>query len=168
MTLEELEIWVDEIKNTPIDDNNINVFKSFIKFSPEKMADRLDIDRSILTKEFDKHKKEIHKKIIIFNKSKELMTHEPNIFGFNYDGLYVRTIKSICINYYEIFYKNKIVKFYPMVKYLYYDLGDNILIFPMYESIRRIYVSRKEFYENFSNLREYKINKLISINNNSI
>lgn len=169
MTLTELQIWIDEIKKTPISEDNLNIFKSFIKFSPEKMADKLGIERSILTKEFDKHKRETHKRIIIFNKSKELMSHDPKTFGFNYDGLYVRTIKSICINYLEIPYKNKIVKFYPMVKYLYYDLGDNILLFPMYDSIRRVYISRDIFYENFSNLREYKINKIIlGIDENSI
>ncbi len=159
-SLDELNVWISEIKDIDITLENIDILKSFIKFSPEKMADKLGIDRVFLTKEFNTHKREIHNNIIIFEKSLKLRDYDPNTFGFYYNGSYVRSVKSICLKYYQVNYKGKTIKFYPLVKYLYYDTGDGIIIFPINDSIRKVYVGYDDFNNNFLNIREYKINLL--------
>ena len=161
-TLDDIKKWVDDIMMLEPCMDNIDVLKSFIKFSPEKAADKLGIERSILVNMFNNYKRIIHNKIIIFEKSQLLKSHNPNNFGFYYDGNYVRTIKAICIEYLQIKFKGKVVKFYPDVKYLYYGVSDSIIIFPIDDTIRKIYITKDEFYDHFKNLRDYKISKLIS------
>ena len=64
-SLHELNKWVEEIKSLEVNDDNIDILNSFIRASPEKIADKLGIEREPLVKEFDKHKKEIHNKVIM-------------------------------------------------------------------------------------------------------
>mgnify|MGYP000878440967 FL=1 len=65
-SLQELNQWVEKIKNLNVDDDNIDLLNNFIRFSPEKFADKLGLERGPIVKEFDKHKKEIHNKVIIY------------------------------------------------------------------------------------------------------
>lgn len=161
-TIKDIDIWVNEVMCMKPSIENIDFLKSFIKFSPEKAADKIGVERDVIVKMFNDYKRVIHNRIIIFEKSQLLKVYNPNNFGFYYDGDYVRTIKSICIEYLEIKFKGKVVKFYPEVKYLYYDTIDNIIIFPIDDNIRKIYITNDEFSNHFRNLRDYKISKLIS------
>lgn len=161
-TLKDINEWVENVMNIQPSVENIDVLKLFIKFSPEKAADNIGVEREVVVKMFNDYKRVIHNRIIIFEKSQKLKINDPNTFGFYYDTNYVRTIKSICIKYLEIKFKGKVVKFYPEVKYLYYDTGDNIIIFPIDDTIRKIYITKDEFSDHFKNLRDYKISKLIS------
>ena len=59
-----------QIDNKDITD--IGPFQKIFKLSAEKFAKRFDLDKIKLVKEFNQYKKKIHKKIIIYNKVKQL------------------------------------------------------------------------------------------------
>lgn len=161
MTIEELNVWVSDILDIEPSIDNIEELRSFIRFSPEKFADKIGQDRTSLVKEFDIHKKIVHNKILIFDKSNLLKGNNPDSFGFYFDNVYVKSIKCICIKYFSIKYKGSNYKFYPFVKYLYYFTDEENIIFPYEDTIRKIYISKQEFYEHFQNLRDYKIQKIV-------
>lgn len=161
-TLKEISEWVDVVMQTKPSNDTIEILKSFIKFSPEKAADKIGVEREVLVKMFNDYKRVIHNRIIIFEKSQRLKSIDPNNFGFYYDSNYVRTTKCICIDYFELKYKGKMLKFYPEVTYLYYETDENVILFPMDDTIRKVYIRPVEFFKHFSNLRDFKISKLIS------
>ena len=120
-SLLELNQWVEEIKKLEVNDNNIERLNSFIRTSPEKIADKLNIEREPLVKEFDKHKQEIHNKIIVYNRVKVLKNRKLEKFIFKYNGKSYITKFCICIKFLEI---KSNAKFYPSITYLYCELEE--------------------------------------------
>ena len=115
-SLQELNEWVEKIKNLEVNDDNIELLNKFIRTSPEKIADRLGIERSSLVKEFDKHKKEIHNKLIIYKRIKQLSKRKLDPFTFYYNGKPYQTKFCICTKFLQV---KSNTKFYPSIKYLY-------------------------------------------------
>lgn len=148
-----------QIDNKDITD--IEPFQKIFKLSAERFAKRLDLDKIKLVKEFNQYKKKIHKKIIIFNKVNELKKKTPTPFNFYSSGIQYKTRVCFCYNFFEAKFKHHTFSFYPQVKYLYVELEDTIVIFPKKEHIK-LYSTKKEFNEHFLDMREFKINQIIS------
>jgi hypothetical protein len=160
-SLQELNKWIEEIKNLEVNDDTIDELNSFIKFSTEKMADKLQIEREPLVKEFDKHKKEIHNKVIIYNRVKVLKKRKLEAFTFKYNGKPYPTKFCICTKFLQV---KSNAKFYPTITYLYCELdgffaNENLVVFA---ENQKVYITENEFNENFIDLREYKINSIIN------
>ena len=162
-SLEELNKWVNEVKNLEVNDENFDILNNFIRFSPEKIANKLGIEREFLVKEFQRHKKEIHNKIIIFNRVNKLKKRKLELFEFRYNGKSYPTKFCVCIKYFKL---KSNVKFYPSINYLYCELQQSInstnecLI--VFMGNQNVYITENEFNENFIDLREYKINSIIN------
>lgn len=160
-SLQEVNEWIEKIKNLEVNDDNINILNNFIRVSPEKIADRLSIERGPLVKEFDKHKKEIHNKVIIYNRVKVLKKRKLEAFIFKYNGKPYPTKFCVCKKFFEI---KSNAKFYPTITYLYCELegflpNENLVVFA---ENQKVYITEDEFNENFIDLREYKINSIIN------
>lgn len=160
-SLQDLNEWVEKIKNLEVNDDNIGLLNQFIRFSPEKMADKIGIEREPLVKEFDKHKKEIHNKVIIYNRIKQLSNRKLEPFTFRYNGKSYQTKTCVCKKYLSI---KSNAKFYPSIKYLYCELegflpNENLVVFA---ENQKVYITEEEFNENFIDLREYNINLIIN------
>lgn len=160
-SLQELNEWVEKIKNLEVNDNTIELLNQFIRFSPEKFADKIGIERSLFVKEFDKHKKEIHNKVIIFNRVKQLKKRKLDPFTFYYNGKPYPTKFCICTNFLEV---KSNAKFYPSITYLYCELNgffenENIVAFT---ENHKVYMTEEDFNLNFIDMREYKINSIIN------
>lgn len=160
-SLQELNEWVKKIKNLEVNDNNIELLNKFIRTSPEKIADKLGIERNSLVKEFDKHKKEIHNKVIIYNRIKQLSNRKLEPFTFRYNAKSYQTKTCICKKYFSV---KSNAKFYPSIKYLYCELegflpNENLVVFA---ENQKVYITEEEFNENFIDLREYNINLIIN------
>lgn len=160
-SLQELNEWVERIKNLEVNDDNIELLNKFIRTSPEKIADKLGIERVSLVKEFDKHKKEIHNKVIIHNRIKQLKKRKLDPFTFYYNGKPYPTKFCICTNFLEV---KSNAKFYPSIKYLYCELegflpNEDLVVFA---ENQKVYITEEEFNENFIDLREYNINLIIN------
>ena len=160
-SLQELNKWIEEIKNLEVNDDNIDILNSFIRASPEKIADKLGIEREPLVKEFDKHKKEIHNKVIIYNRVKVLKKRKLEKFNFKYNGKHYPTKVCVCTKFLQV---KSNAKFYPSITYLYCELdgffaNENLVVFA---ENQKVYITENEFNENFIDLREYKINSIIN------
>ena len=160
-SLQELDQWVEKIKNLNVDDNNIDLLNNFIKFSPEKFADKLGLERPPIVKEFDKHKKEIHNKVIVYNRVKVLKKRKLEAFEFRYNGKPYPTKFCVCTKFFQV---KSNAKFYPSITYLYCELegffpNENLVVFA---ENQKIYITEGEFNEYFIDMREYKINSVIS------
>lgn len=160
-SLQELNDWVEKIKNLEVNDDNIEILNNFIRVSPEKIADKLSIEREPLVKEFDKHKKEIHNKVIVFNRVKVLKKRKLETFTFKYNGKSYPTKICICTKYLHV---KSNAKFYPTISYLYCELegffpNENLVVFA---ENQKVYITESEFNENFIDMREYKINSIIN------
>lgn len=153
--LEELNIWVESIKKLVVTDNNLEIFDEFMRFSPEKFADKINMDRIILTKEFDKYKKEIHNKIIIHRKVKELKNRRIETSSFFYQGKPVTSKICFCTKKFKV----KSIKFYPTIKYLYFYCDEQLILLP--DDHRRVIISDEEFNEYFIDKREQTINSIL-------
>lgn len=154
-SLSELNTWVYDIKSLEITEDNIHIFKNFMKFSPEKFADKLEMDRNMLVKEFDRHKKEIHNKVILFKKVKELSKRKIETSSFFYQGKSVKSKICICINFFKI----KSIKFYPNVKYLYFYSDNELILLP--DDNKKVIITENEFNNFFIDNREQIINKIL-------
>lgn len=159
-SLNELNEWVEKIKNLEVNDNNIEILNNFIKTSPEKIADKLGIEREPLVKEFDKHKKEIHNKVIVYNRVNVLKKRKLEKFIFKYNGKSYPTKLCVCTNFFQV---KSNAKFYPTITYLYCEVeefsNENLVVFA---ENQKVYITENEFNENFIDLREYKINSIIN------
>jgi hypothetical protein len=160
-SLQEVNEWVEKIKNLEVNDDNINILNNFIRVSPEKIADKLSIERGTIVKEFDKHKKEIHNKIIIYNRVKVLKKRKLEAFTFKYNGKPYPTKFCVCKKFIQV---KSNAKFYPSITYLYCELegffpNENLVVFA---ENQKVYITENEFNENFIDLREYKINSIIN------
>jgi hypothetical protein len=159
-SLQELNKWIEEIKNLEVNDDNIDILNSFIRASPEKIADKLGIERKPLVKEFDKHKKEIHNKVIIYNRVKVLKKRKLETFNFKYNGKFYPTKFCVCTKFLQV---KSNAKFYPSITYLYCELqgffsNENLVVFT---ENQKVYITESEFNEYFIDMREYKINSII-------
>jgi len=143
------------------DITNIKEYHKIFKFSAEKLANKFELDEMKLVKEFNQYKKQIYKKIIIFEKVKELKKKTPTPFNFYYNGIQYKTKICMCSKFFEAKFKHHTFSFYPQVKYLYVELDDTIVLFPKQEHIK-LYSTKKEFNEHFLDMREYKINQIIN------
>ncbi len=148
-----------DIDNEDIID--VESFQKIFNFSGERFAKKFNLDELTLVKEFNEYKKKIHKKIIIYNKVKELRKTTPKPFNFYYSGVQYKTKTCICSKFFESKYKHRTFSFYPQVKYLYVELDEMIVLFPKLEHIK-LYSTKKEFNEHFLDMREYKINQIIN------
>lgn len=160
-SLQELNQWVEKIKNLNVDDDNIDLLNNFIRFSPEKFADKLGLERGPIVKEFDKHKKEIHNKVIIYNRVKVLKKRKLEKFIFKYNGKSYPTKFCVCAKFLQV---KSNAKFYPTITYLYCELeglfsNENLVVFA---ENQKVYITEGEFNEYFIDMREYKINSIIS------
>ena len=72
LTLKEINEWVDNVMQTKPSNDTIAILKSFIKFSPEKAADKIGVEREILVKMFNDYKRVIHNRIIPSEVKKEV------------------------------------------------------------------------------------------------
>ena len=143
------------------DITDIEPFQKIFKLSAERFAKRFDLDKMKLVKEFNQYKKLINKKVIIYNKVKELGSKNPSPFNFNYSGVSYKTKICVCSKFFESKFKHHTFSFYPTVKYLYVELYETIILFPRLEHIK-LYSTKKEFNEHFLDMREYKINQIIN------
>ncbi len=150
------------IDNKDIIDIDIDNFSKIKKLSPEKIAKRFNLDELTLVKEFNQYKKQINKKIIIYNKVKKLKDVEPIPFTFNYSGNKYKTKISVCYKLFEVKYRHHLFTFYPQVKYLYVELNEENIILFNDSNYLRLYSTTKEFNEHFIDSREYKINQIIN------
>ena len=100
------------------------------------------------------NKKKIHKKIIIYNKVRQLKKVKLNPFTFHYSGVAHKTKPCMCSKLFESKFKHRTFTFYPEVKYLYVELDEMIVLFPRREHIK-LYSTKKEFNEHFLDMREY-------------
>lgn len=155
-SLLELNTWVNDVKSLVITDDNLDIFDKFMRFSPEKFADKMGMERGPIVKEFDKHKKEIHNKVILFKKIKELKKRKVESSSFFYQGKQITS--KIC--YCTKFFKIKSVKFYPTIKYLYFYSDNEMIILP--DEHRTVIISELEFNQYFIDKREETINKLLT------
>jgi hypothetical protein len=160
-SLQELNEWIEKIKNLNVDDDNIDLLNNFIRFSPEKFSDKLGLEREPLVKEFDKHKKEVHNKVIIYNRVKVLKKRKLETFTFKYNGKPYPTKFCVCTKFLQV---KSNAKFYPTITYLYCELegffaNENLVVFA---ENQKVYITENEFNENFIDLREYKINSIIN------
>jgi len=160
--IEELVTHIEYLLNKNNEDiTDIDIFKKVNKLSAEKLAKKFGIDETKLVKEFNQYKKLINKKIIIYNKVKELGSKNPSPFNFNYSGVSYKTKICVCSKFFESKFKHHTFFFYPTVKYLYLELYETIILFPRLEHIK-LYSTKKEFNEHFLDMREYKINQIIN------
>lgn len=143
------------------DITDINEYHKIFKFSAEKLAKKFDLDETKLVNDFNLYKKQIYKKIIIFDKVKELKKKTPTPFNFYSSGIQYKTKVCVCYKFFEAKFKHHTFSFYPQVKYLYVELEDTIVIFPKQEHIK-LYSTKKEFNEHFLDMREFKINQIIT------
>lgn len=155
-SLLELNTWVNDVKSLVITDDNLDIFNKFMRFSPEKFADKMGMDRGTIVKEFDKHKKEIHNKVILFKKIKELKKRKVESSSFYYQGKQITSKVCYCTK----FFKVKSVKFYPTIKYLYFYSDNEMIILP--DEHRTVIISELEFNQYFIDKREETINKLLT------
>lgn len=159
-SLQELEKHMLEISELPVNAETIIDLEKFIRFSPEKFADKINLERELVTKKVDAYKKQIHKKIVIYKKTEQLKLIAVDTFLFNFNGKNYKT--RICLSKSYIEFKS--VKFYPMIKYNYCigleGISNTIILFT---SNYQIYITEQEFNENFFDFREYNINSLLNL-----
>lgn len=155
-SLLELNSWVEQVKSLVVTDDNLNTFDNFMRFSPEKFADKLNIERAPLVKEFDSHKKIIHNKIILYKKVKELKKREVKSSTFYFKGKLVNTKICYCSEVFKI----GNAKFYPSIKYLYFYINNELFI--LVDENRIITLSNKDFSKYFIDKREETINKILN------
>lgn len=159
--LNEVYKYIETIRNLEVNDISIEELRKFIKVSPEKLSDKFGLERGPLTKEFDLYKKEIHNKIIIYDKVKLLCKKEILNFNFKYGNNFYKTKICICLEYFTFKFKSLNTKFYPTIKYLYCDdiIENNIIIF---SNKNEIHISKNEFEKYFQNYREFTLNILLN------
>lgn len=155
-SLFELNTWIEDVKSLEVTDNNLHIFENFMRFSPEKFADKLAIERTPVVKLLDFHKREIHNKVIIYKKVKELSKRKVESSSFFYQGKLVKTKVCYCVEYFKI----KSVKFYPTIKYLYFYLDDEVILLP--DENKKVIFSENEFHKHFIDKREEVINKILT------
>ena len=158
--IEEVLEYIVYLNNLSITKGNLVPFKKFLKFSPEKLAKKFDLDELSLVKDFNQYKKKIHKRIIIYEKVKYLKKINPEPFKFLYAGDTHITKVSVCENFFETKYKSKTIKFYPGVKYL-YVMSSEIILFPNGQAGKRLFLTEDEFNNYFLDMREFKINQIL-------
>ena len=82
-SLQELEKYMLEISELPVNAETIIDLEKFIRFSPEKFADKINLERELVTKKVDAYKKQIHKKIVIYKKTEQLKLNWENYGKYN-------------------------------------------------------------------------------------
>jgi hypothetical protein len=162
-SLEELNRWINEVKSLEVNDENIDILNNFIRSSPEKIANKLGVEKEFLVKGFQKHKKEVHNKIIIFNRVNKLKKRKLELVEFRYNGVSYQTKICVCTKYFKI---KSNAKFYPSITYLYCELqlsksstNESLVVFA---ENQKVYMTGNEFNENFIDMREFKINSIIN------
>jgi len=159
--IEEVLEYIVYLNNLSITKSNLVPFKKFLKFSPEKLAKKFDLDELSLVKDFNQYKKGIHKKVIIYEKIKLLKKINPESFKFHFSGdIHIAKV-SVCENFFETKYKSKTIKFYPGVKYLYVMMTSEIILFPNGQAGKRLFLTEDEFNNYFLDMREFKINQIL-------
>lgn len=159
--IEEVLEYIVYLNNLSIAKGNLVPFKKFLKFSPEKLAKKFELDELSLVKDFNQYKKEIHRKIIIYEKIKSLKKINPMPFNFNFGGdVYIVKV-SVCETFFETKYKSKTIKFYPGVKYLYVMMSGEMVLFPNGQAGKRLFLTENEFNNHFIDMREFKINQIL-------
>lgn len=160
--IEEVLEYIGYLNNLSITKGNLVSFKNFLKFSPEKLAKKFELDKLSLVKDFNQYKKEIHKRVIIYEKVKSLKKNNPEPFKFHFGGDIYMTKVSVCENYFETKYKSRTIKFYPGVKYLYVMLKTEFILFPNENDTRKkLFLTENEFNNYFLDMREFKINQIL-------
>lgn len=159
--IEEVLEYIVYLNNLSITKGNLVPFKNFLKFSPEKLANKFELDELSLVKDFNQYKKEIHKKVIIYEKIKSLKKINPIPFNFHFGGDIYFAKVSVCETFFETKYKSKTIKFYPGVKYLYVMMLSEMVLFPNGQAGKRLFLTENEFNSHFIDMREFKINQIL-------
>lgn len=161
--IDEVISYIESLINRNNEDIiDIEEYHKIFKFSAEKLARRFNLDETKLVTDFNQYKKQIYKKIIIFEKVKKLKKINPENIYFNYANETYKTRNCVCIDFFESKYKHHTFLFYPQVKYLYVELEKTIVLFPDNQNHIRLYATKKEFNKHFVDIREFKINQIIT------
>lgn len=159
-SLQDLEEYMIEISKLPVNSETITDLENFIRFSPEKFADKINLERKLVTTKVDTYKKEIHRKIIIYKKVEKLKLKPVETFLFSFNGEKYKTKLCFTKEYVEL----KSVKFYPTIRYNYCsDLKETPNTIVLFAEYHKIYITEQEFNKNFFDFREYNINSLLNL-----
>jgi hypothetical protein len=140
-------------------DDNISELKNFLRISPERIAKYLDINVMKFVKQVNINKKQVHNKLIIFERIEVLSKLVPKPITFNYSGEIYKSRICVCVRMFDFKYKSKIIKFYPTIKYLYVLVGIKSVI--LHANIFKIYITIDEFNKHFIDNREDIINQIL-------
>lgn len=175
MTLEEYDQLFNKLLYTKITTSNLEEFQKFIRFSPEKFSEKLGIDKQGFIKKCNSDKREIHNKILGWNKIKKLKKYKPinkvatrsywNRLDKKWDHIALSFRVCICQKYIVLNMSlGSKYRFYEDIKYIYcYDpMYDNRIILVNHDESFEFKLTIKEFNEHFIDWRDHLISDILS------
>ena len=158
--LEDLYDYVSYIKDMQVTDTTIKEISSFSRISPERLANKFDLDKLDFVKKFNKIKKEINFKLITYNNINRLKNRTVEKIHLSLNNNLFISKSCICTKLLEIKYMHKTIRFYPTIEYQYIN-SSGLIIYTSYKHVTKLYITNDEFKEHFLDIREYKINQIL-------
>lgn len=161
-SLDDLFDYVDYVRNITTDESSMTEIKNFSKISAERIARQFDLDEKDFVKRFNKVKKEINFKLLMYNNIKNLRKRKVEKVYMNLNNRVLVSSSCICTRFFEVRFMSKNIRFYPSIEYQYIN-GDGLIIYTCNESkhLNKLYLTNDEFNQHFLDIREYKINQIL-------
>lgn len=161
-SLDDLFDYVDYVRNITTDESSMTEIKNFSKISAEKIARQFDLDEKDFVKRFNKVKKEINFKLLMYNNIKNLRKRKVEKVYMNLNNRVLVSSSCVCTRFFEVRFMSKNIRFYPSIEYQYIN-GDGLIIYTCNESkhLNKLYLTSDEFNQHFLDIREYKINQIL-------
>lgn len=161
-SLDDLFDYVDYVRNITTDESSMTEIKNFSKISAERIARQFDLDEKDFVKRFNKVKKEINFKLLMYNNIKNLRKRKVEKVYMNLNNRVLVSNSCVCTRFFEVRFMSKNIRFYPSIEYQYIN-GDGLIIYTCNESkhLNKLYLTNDEFNQHFLDIREYKINQIL-------
>jgi hypothetical protein len=161
-SLDDLFDYVDYVRNITTDESSMTEIKNFSKISAERIARQFDLDEKDFVKRFNKVKKEINFKLLMYNNIKNLRKRKVEKVYMNLNNRVLISSSCICTRFFEVRFMSKNIRFYPSIEYQYIN-GDGLIIYTCNESkhLNKLYLTNDEFNQHFLDIREFKINQIL-------
>jgi hypothetical protein len=161
-SLDDLFDYVDYVRNMTTDESSMIEIKSFAKLSAERIARQFYLNEKEFVKRFNKIKKEINFKLLMYNNIKNLRKRSIEKVYMNLNNKVLVSNSCICTKFFEVRFMSKNIRFYPSIEYQYIN-GDGLIIYTCNESkhLNKLYLTNDEFNQHFLDIREFKINQIL-------
>ncbi len=161
-SLDDLFDYVDYIRNMTTNDSSIEEIKNFKRISAERISRKFDLNEKDFVKKFNKIKKEVNFKLLMYNNIKKLRRRKIERVYITINNAVLSSKSCICTKFFDINLTSKNIRFYPSIEYQYIN-ADGLLIYTCNESkhLNKLYLTKDEFNDHFLDIREYKINQVL-------